>query len=93
MLPIDWQPSADEDLAEILNYIKARNELAALRLFNLIESALEHTSEHPYLYKHSERVEGAREIVVHPNYIIVYEVADSSIKVLRVLHSRQQFPI
>ena len=51
MLPIDWQPSADAELAEILSYINARNELAALRLFKLIESALEHTSEHPYLYK------------------------------------------
>ena len=51
MLLIDWQPAADADLTEILSYIAARNELAALRLFNLIESALEHTSEHPYLYK------------------------------------------
>jgi toxin ParE1/3/4 len=93
MLPIDWQPSADEDLAEILSYIKARNELAALRLFNLIESALEHTSEHPYLYKQSERVDGAREIVVHPNYILVYQVEQNCIKVLRVLHSRQKYPL
>ena len=93
MLLIDWQPAADADLAEILSYIAARNELAALRLFSLIESALEHTSEHPYLYKHSERLEGTREIVVHPNYILVYQVEQNSIKVLRVLHSRQKYPV
>lgn len=45
MLLIDWQPAADADLAEILSYIAARNELAALRLFSLIESALENFCE------------------------------------------------
>ena len=67
MLPVEWRNSANEDLAEIMAYIKVRNEQASFRLFERIEAALDHTSEHPYLYKQSERVRGTREIVVHPN--------------------------
>jgi len=38
------------------------------------------------------RVPGTREHVVHPNYIVVYQVGDDVIDILRVLHSRQQYP-
>ena len=45
----------------------------------------------PYLFR-SGRVSGAREHVVHPNYIVVYQVGEDVIDILRVLHSRQQYP-
>ena len=93
MLPIEWRASANEDLAAILDYIKARNELAALRLFERIESALEHTSEHPYLYKQSERVKGLREIVVHPNYLVFYRVTPIAIEVVSIVHAKTNYPM
>ena len=40
----------------------------------------------------SGKVPGTREIVAHPNYIIIYQVSENTVDVLRVLHSRQQFP-
>jgi toxin ParE1/3/4 len=92
MLPIEWRPTANEDLVEILDYIKARNELAAQRLFDRIESALEHTSEHPYLYKQSDRVLGLREIVVHPNYLVLYRVTPTAILVVNIVHAKTNFP-
>ena len=49
-------------------------------------------SEHPYLYRQSERVPGLREIVAHPNYIVLYRVAASRIEVVNVVHARRQFP-
>ena len=45
----------------------------------------------PYLFRLG-RVAGSREHVVHRNYIVVYQVGDKVIDVLRVLHSRQQYP-
>jgi toxin ParE1/3/4 len=92
MLPIEWRASANEDLAEILNFIRARNELAAVRLFERIEAALEHTSQHPYLYKQSERVNGLREIVAHPNYLVLYRVTPTAIEVVNVVHAKTDFP-
>ncbi|MFA5663199.1 type II toxin-antitoxin system RelE/ParE family toxin [Castellaniella sp.] len=35
---------------------------------------------------------GTREIVAHPNYIIVYEVRVDHIEVMAVLHTRQEYP-
>jgi plasmid stabilization system protein ParE len=45
----------------------------------------------PYLFRLG-RVAGTREHVVHPNYIVAYQVGINVIDILRVLHSRQQYP-
>ena len=92
MLPIVWSPRADEDLTAITEFIWLRNPIAAQRLWHLIQDSVLPLSEHPYLFRQSERVPGCREIVVHPNYIVVYRVAIASVDVLRVLHARQKYP-
>ncbi len=92
MLPIEWRPSALEDLAEIMQYISAPNAIAAQRLFERIEASIEHTSEHPYLYKQSDRIQGAREIVVSPNYIILCRVTPHCIEVTDVAHAIRNYP-
>jgi len=91
MLPIFWSPSALDDLDQITDYITQYNVHAATALHSLIENALHPVSEHPYLYR-SGRVPGTREIVVHPNYLVVYEVRADFVEVMAVLHSRQQYP-
>ena len=58
---------------------------------SIIEGSVTPTSEHPYLFCLG-RVPGTREIVVHPNYIVVYRVEATCVKVLRVLHARQKYP-
>ena len=45
----------------------------------------------PYLFR-PVRMAGDREQVVHPNYIVVYLVGTDVIDILRVLHSRQEYP-
>ena len=92
MLTIEWKASAHADLLEILNFISERNEQAAERLFERIEHDLEHAAEHPYLYKQSDRIIGLREIVTHPNYVVLYRVAGTCIEVVNVVHARQEFP-
>ena len=92
MLLIEWTATARLDLLEILGYIAERNEKASERLFERIEQDLEHAAEHPYLFKSSQRLPGLREIVTHPNYIIFYQVAATSIKVVNVVHARREFP-
>lgn len=92
MLPIVWAVDAENDLAEIIRFVAEHNPTAAQRLWNVLHDSVLPVADHPYLYKQSERVPGCREIVAHPNYIVVYRVEREYIDVLRVLHSRQQYP-
>lgn len=92
MLPIVWSANAEDDIAEIILFVGERNPLAAEKLWNLLYDSVLPLSEHPYLYRKSERVPGTREVVAHPNYVVVYQVTANAIDVLRVLHSRQQYP-
>ncbi|MGL4860177.1 MAG: type II toxin-antitoxin system RelE/ParE family toxin [Enterobacteriaceae bacterium] len=91
MLPIIWRQSARNDLANIIRYIANENPFAARRIKTLIEDAIQPTAEHPYLFR-AGRVPGTRELVAHPNYIIIYQVSTDQITVLNVLHARQQYP-
>ena len=36
--------------------------------------------------------EGTRELVAHPNYVIVYRVSETTVEIVNVLHARQQYP-
>jgi len=90
-MQIDWSQSALADLREIIDFIKERNHQAAIELQDSIENAVEHLVEHPYLYKKSLRRAGWRELVVHPNYIVFYRVAEK-VDIMAVVHAREQFP-
>ncbi|HKT67879.1 MAG TPA: type II toxin-antitoxin system RelE/ParE family toxin [Terriglobales bacterium] len=91
MLPIFWRASARDDLTSIISYIAERNPTAAADLLAQLEAAILPAAEHPYLYRLG-RVPGTREVVVHPNYILVYRVGADSIEVVNVLHARQEYP-
>lgn len=90
MLPLVWRAEARADLVEIITYIAERNLSAAERLQGAIAHTAELLPEHPYIHRPG-RVAGTREAVIHPNYILIYRVADM-IEVLAVLHARQQYP-
>ncbi|MDR2186606.1 MAG: type II toxin-antitoxin system RelE/ParE family toxin [Azonexus sp.] len=92
MLPIIWSNAARNDLRNIIQYIAKENPAAARRIKKLLENSVLPTAERPYLYQQSERVAGTRKIVAHPNDIIVYRVDMSTIKILRVMHVRQEYP-
>ncbi|HEX8421630.1 MAG TPA: type II toxin-antitoxin system RelE/ParE family toxin [Sphingomonas sp.] len=55
-----------------------------------MDDTVERLASFPYLYRPG-RIEGTREAVVTPNYVVVYRVA-AVIDVLAVLHARQQYP-
>ncbi len=91
MQHVVWLETASQDLDQILGYIEDRNLLAALNLQESIEHAVSQLPFHPYLYRLG-RVAGTRELVVHPNYLVIYRVAASAIEIINVLHARQQYP-
>jgi addiction module RelE/StbE family toxin len=76
---------------EIIDFIEQHNAVAAQSLHAAIVQSSENLPLMPYLFRLG-RVAGTREHVVHPNYIVVYQVGNEVIDILRVLHSRQQYP-
>ncbi|WP_280549326.1 MULTISPECIES: type II toxin-antitoxin system RelE/ParE family toxin [unclassified Halomonas] len=91
MLPVVWLDDAIADLADIVSFIAEESPAAARRLKARLESAPLPLSEHPYLYP-SGRVSGTRDLVAHPNYLIVYRVTEVRVEVVAVVHTRQQYP-
>lgn len=91
MLPVEWRAEASADLEDILSYIADRNLSAAEDLNEAIEQATSQLPQHPYLYRLG-RVDGTRELVVHPNYLVIYRVALAAIEIVAVVHARQQYP-
>jgi toxin ParE1/3/4 len=90
MLSLIWRSNARRDLRDITTYIAERNPAAAQRLRDTIHHAVERLPDHPYAHR-SGRVPGTREALVHPNYILVYQVAEA-IEILAIVHARQQYP-
>jgi len=91
MLSLRWLPSALADLDSIVNYIAARDEAAAYRLWTAIERAVEKIPERPELYRQGS-VKGTRELVVHPNYFVVYQFAADVIEIVAIVHSHRHYP-
>ena len=67
---VNWRPKAQESLLQIVDYISNQNPLAAFELYDAIKQAASELPQHPYLYRKG-RLSGTREIVVHPNYLVV----------------------
>ncbi|KMY85842.1 Death on curing protein, Doc toxin [Candidatus Paraburkholderia calva] len=91
MLPITWTVEASEDLDRITDYIAERSPQTALDMFELAETALVPAFMTPLLFR-AGREMGTREIVAHPNYIVVYHVLEDAIEVVNVIHARQCYP-
>nr|WP_210427831.1 MULTISPECIES: type II toxin-antitoxin system RelE/ParE family toxin [unclassified Dyella] len=75
----------------IIDYISDDNPDAAQRLKDDIETRVAGLPAQPRLYR-TGRVPGTREMVVHPNYVVVYAELGKVIAILRVLHAAQQWP-
>lgn len=91
MLPILWRAEAQADLAAILEFIAERNPQSALALYDDIARLVSQLPYHPYLYRLG-RVPGTRELVAHPNYVVVYQVGYAVIEIVSVVHSRKHYP-
>ena len=80
-----------DDRDAIMEHIAKDNWAAAIQLDDDFEVHADRACKTPMLYKPG-RMKGTREIVVHPNDVMVYQVTPASVVVLRVLHTAQQWP-
>lgn len=92
MPALEWREAARADLFAILDYISDEDPDAAQRLKDEIEKKVAKLSARPRLYRPG-RVVGTREMVVRPNYIVVYAEDRHAVVILRVLHAARRWPL
>jgi addiction module RelE/StbE family toxin len=87
-----WTPEARQDRTAIYDYIEPVNAAAALALDEVFDRRAARLVRHPELGRPG-RVLNTRELVVHRNYLLVYDIAEGElVRVLRVLHAARQWP-
>lgn len=87
-----WTPEAEQDRAEVWDYIAANNPHAAARMDELFSNAAARLAEHPKLGTLG-KMSGTRELIPHDNYRLVYEVeAETTVWILALVHTAMQWP-
>ena len=91
MLTLVWDDEALSQFESILDYIAAQNVAAADRLELLIHERIETLRTFPAVGRPG-RVEGTRELVPHPNFIVIYQSDSMTVDIIRILHTRRRYP-
>ena len=90
-MKLAWTPEARADRRAIYSYIEADNAPAAIALDELFAKRSTQLIAHP-MTDRPGRVSGTRELVVHRNYLPVYDLTGDMVRVIRILHAAQQWP-
>ena len=89
---LKWSHFALSDRDAIFDYIEADSPRSAIMVDESIERASDQLSLFPEAGR-TGRVPGTREVVVKGMpYILVYKAEGAHVRILRVLHSSQEWP-
>ncbi|MDP2810237.1 MAG: type II toxin-antitoxin system RelE/ParE family toxin [Rhodocyclaceae bacterium] len=90
-MKIVWTPEAQQDRADVWDYIAADNPRSAARMDELFSKAAARLTDHPKLGRLG-RVPGTRELIPHKSYRLVYEIEQETVWVLALVHTARQWP-
>ena len=91
-MQVRWTPEAADDFARIIEWIRAESPQAALRVAPTIYKAVAELPTSPRRGRIG-LAPNSRELVFPPwPYIVVYEIADDQVIVLRVRHASREWP-
>lgn len=93
MKRIIWSPTAQKRIKEILDFISIDNPTAALSLIDSLEEKVESLKIHPEAGRILPELDNPaiRELVVHKNYGVIYEISQDLIEILTVRHFKRNF--
>lgn len=91
MRRLRWEGEARRQFRDTLTYIASHDAAAAERLGRTVEAKLDLIGRFAEIGRPG-RIPKTRELIVHPNYIVVYAVRRNTIDIIRFLHARQLFP-
>ncbi len=89
---IFWEAASLNDRAQIFAFLYQFNPVVAEKTDELLESTVEHLLVHPFLGVQRDAIRGRLLIIAQVSIIVSYWVDGANIRVMRVLHQKQQFP-
>ena len=81
-----WTPEAQQDRADVWDYIAADNPRAAARMDELFSEAAARLAQHPHRGKPG-RISGTRELIPHESYRLVYQIDGETVWILTLVLS------
>jgi addiction module RelE/StbE family toxin len=90
-MKVIWASSAEQDRAEILEFIGLDNPIAAITMDELFTEVSSRLEKHPLLGKPG-RISETRELIPHANYRLIYEVQDDQVRILALVHTARLWP-
>ncbi len=86
-----WTPEAEQDRADVWDYIAADNPHAAARVDALFSDAAARLAGHPRLGKLG-KIPGSRELIPHERYRLVSEIEQETVWVIALVDTARQWP-
>ena len=86
-----WAPEAEQDRADIMDYIAADNPSAAIHMDQLFGEAASWLTDHPLMGKPGH-IPDTRELIPHPSYRLVYTINQDRVWVLALVHTARLWP-
>jgi toxin ParE1/3/4 len=91
-MQLRWTTAAADDLEGIAEYLLERSPQNAAELIRKIYEAPSILVNYPSLGRPGKK-EGTRELVIAPlPYIVIYQILDDILYIVRILHGAQDWP-
>ncbi|HKL24879.1 MAG TPA: type II toxin-antitoxin system RelE/ParE family toxin [Desulfuromonadales bacterium] len=90
---IFWEEESLNDREKIFEFLYVFNPDAAEKTDEIIEAKVENLIEKPLMGVQRDGIRGRLLIIPEVSLIVSYFVDGSTIRILRVLHQKQKFPI
>ena len=90
---IFWEEESLNDREKIFEFLYVFNPDAAEKADEIIEAKVENLIEQPLMGVQREGIRGRLLIIPEVSMVVSYFVDGSTIRILRVLHQKQKFPI
>ncbi|MUK38952.1 type II toxin-antitoxin system RelE/ParE family toxin [Aliivibrio fischeri] len=90
---IFWEEESLNDREKIFEFLYDFNPDVAERTDNTIEQKVETLLDQPQMSVQRENIRGRLLIIPEVSMIVSYMIDGESIKIMRVLHQKQKFPI
>ncbi|MUK50919.1 type II toxin-antitoxin system RelE/ParE family toxin [Aliivibrio fischeri] len=90
---IFWEEESLNDREKIFEFLYDFNPSVAERTDNTIEQKVETLLDQPQIGVQRENIRGRLLIIPEVSMIVSYMIDGESIRIMRVLHQKQKFPI